>query len=330
MRGVLAALLLLAPPAAARTWQVGPDSEFKAPSAVARLVADGDTVLIAPGEYYDCAAWSANRLTIAATGPGAVLTDTTCQGKAIFITDGNDVTIQGLTFARARVGDGNGAGIRAQGGNLTIRDSRFVNNQTAILTAANPAATLTITGSRFESNGACDERRCVPGLGAGGIGVLRVERSVFTGGRGGTLVQSGALRTEIRASRLEDGEDGRAAVLLEVQAPGSVFIEGNDFQKGAHATGPAAIALRRGGRAPAIRIAANSLANESGRPAVLVLDWTAGDPVLAGNRVGGDDAELSTSGVLRSRASAAAHGAVEMARAAAGQVKRLVRPLLPF
>jgi hypothetical protein len=39
---------------------------------------DGGTVSIAPGVYYDCAQWHANRLTIAATGPGVQLTDTAC------------------------------------------------------------------------------------------------------------------------------------------------------------------------------------------------------------------------------------------------------------
>ena len=56
-------------------------------------------------------------------------------GKALLITNGNNITIRNLTLQRARVPDQNGAGIRAQGNNLTIDHVRFLNNQDGILAA---------------------------------------------------------------------------------------------------------------------------------------------------------------------------------------------------
>ena len=47
--------------------------------------------------------------------------------------DGSDITIRNLTFQRARVPDKNGAGIRAEGGNLTIEHSRFLNNENTFI-----------------------------------------------------------------------------------------------------------------------------------------------------------------------------------------------------
>ena len=44
-------------PAMARTLQVGADKEYKEPSKAAAAARDGDTVVIDPGEYFDCAAW---------------------------------------------------------------------------------------------------------------------------------------------------------------------------------------------------------------------------------------------------------------------------------
>lgn len=330
MRCFVAALLLLASPAA-RVWQVGPQAELKLPSNAARVAEAGDTVVIAPGEYLDCAVWNQDRLTIRSSGPGVVLTDRTCQGKAIFVVNGTDVAISGITFTRARVGDGNGAGIRAQGGNLAVRDSRFVNNQAGILMAANPAASLTVADSRFEANGACDGGRCTASLMVGDIASLRIERSVFAAARGGMLVQSGAGHTEIRDSRLEDGPDGHAAALLEVTAPGSVAVVGNALQKGPGATGPAAIALRHGGNAVGeLRFRGNTLRNDTGAAAVFVLDWTSGNPLLEANTIPAGDTAVSSQGVLRNRAGSAAHTAVDAAWDVARWAKRTARSVLAF
>ena len=41
--------------AQAATLEVGPDKPFKQPSAAVAAAKPGDTVSIAPGQYYDCA-----------------------------------------------------------------------------------------------------------------------------------------------------------------------------------------------------------------------------------------------------------------------------------
>src|SRR5204863_598500 len=43
--------------ASARTLTVGLNSQLRSPSAAAAMVKNGDTVLIEPGEYSDCAVW---------------------------------------------------------------------------------------------------------------------------------------------------------------------------------------------------------------------------------------------------------------------------------
>jgi hypothetical protein len=54
-------------------------------------------------------------------------------GKDLFVTDGNDITIRVLTLTRARVPDGNGAGIRAEGGDLTVQNVHSPTTQDACL-----------------------------------------------------------------------------------------------------------------------------------------------------------------------------------------------------
>ena len=122
--------------------EVGPTQRLKLPSQAAAAAGAGDIIRIAPGEYADCAVWRASRLTIEATGDGTVLTGKTCAGKGIFVIDGNDITVRNITFMRAEVPDHNGAGIRAEGRNLTVKKSRFIDNENGLL--ANPKSESTI------------------------------------------------------------------------------------------------------------------------------------------------------------------------------------------
>ena len=81
-------------------------------------------------------------MTIEGTASGVVLTDKTCQGKALFVIHAADVTVRNITFQRARVPDGNGAGIRAEGINLTLENDKFLNNEEGILAGNNPTSSM--------------------------------------------------------------------------------------------------------------------------------------------------------------------------------------------
>jgi hypothetical protein len=138
---------------AAAILEVGPGRAYAAPSAAIAAAADGDTVAIDPGTYFDCAVVNRNRLAIVATGPDAVITDKACGGKALFVVAGRATVIRGLTFARARVPEGNGAGIRGEADDLTLEDCAFVNNQMGVMMAGSAGGTLRIVNSRFSDNG---------------------------------------------------------------------------------------------------------------------------------------------------------------------------------
>src|ERR1700749_2426057 len=76
---VLAGMVGLAGPVAARTLAAGPEREWKEASGAPGVAEDGDPVLIDPGAYFDCLSIQRNHLTIAGAGPGVVLTDRTCE-----------------------------------------------------------------------------------------------------------------------------------------------------------------------------------------------------------------------------------------------------------
>jgi len=130
---LLAIGLSLAVPADAKTLLVGANQEIKMPSAAAAIARNDDKIVIDPGEYFDCAIWNANGLTIEGKGDGVIITDKACAGKGLFVVDGDNTTIRNITFTRARVPDGNGAGIRLEGANLRVEHSRFINNENGIL-----------------------------------------------------------------------------------------------------------------------------------------------------------------------------------------------------
>jgi hypothetical protein len=300
------ALLALAPShqAVAKTLEVGPDKPYKQPSAAIAAAAEGDTIAIAPGEYFDCAVVSANRLTIQGTGPdaSAVLTDKSCAGKGMLVTDGNDITIRNLTLTRARVPDGNGAGIRAEGVNLTVDHVKFINNQNGIL--ANPVANsvITIRDSEFIRNGSCDGG-CAHGVYAGDIKQLRIERSRFSDTRRAHHIKSRALLTEVIGCNISDGPEGTASYLVEIPNGGAVLIRDNTMEKGPKAENhTAAIMIGSEGvthRTPEITIANNTFRNAGNYSTFFVVNMTATEAMLTGNKLSGQVDALKGDGVVK-------------------------------
>lgn len=333
-RAALAAGVLLAAGAArGEVLKVGPEEALKAPSDAARVARDGDVVLIAPGEYYDCAIWRQNGLTIAgpedAAAP-AVLTDVTCQGKAIFVIAGQGVTVRHLTFARARVWDGNGAGIRAEGRDLTVAHSRFVDNQAAILSAAQPDGTIAVLDSSFERNGARLGEGCVATLEIGALRQLRIERGTFGPVRSCDMVRArGVQRTDVQESRFEDGP-GAAARHMVAQEGGGLMVRASRFVRGPQAEAAAVLLRDLSGAGPGVQVRESVLENASGRRLALLHNLSPGRAVLAGNRVGPGDVELDESGYWTAKARGIARGAIDALRGAAGAARRAVRSMLPF
>ncbi len=322
-RAVLAQVLLvpcvLATPAAARTLTVGPGQAYEAPSAASRVAQDGDTVLIQPGEYFDCAVWDRNNLVIAGAAPGVVITDRTCQGKALFVVVGNSTTIRDLTLARARVLDGNGAGIRLEGQGLTLDRVQFVNNQVGLLSGGT-GAPVRITGCSFEAGGSGGDRPTYAVL-VGEAPLLRIEASTFAGVKGGQI-STGAARTELVGNRIGSGT-GDAPGWAVLATGGALSMQDNVVQLGPKPPrlNGAVLATDTG----PVELRGNRLINETGEAATLLLDWTGSDWVAESNQVGRGDTVRSTSGLLRHRVLAIYQGTKDTLRGFAGQAKRGLR-----
>jgi hypothetical protein len=285
------ALLIAALPASARTLEVGPGKQFAQPSLAAAAAKDGDRVMIAAGQYFDCAVWSQNNLTIeGASTQDTVITDKTCQGKAIFVIPGSNVTVRSLTLTRARVPHGNGAGIRAEGRNLLVERVRFIDNQNGILTVDQPQGELIVRDSEFVRNGTC-EQACAHGIYANRLALLRVERSTFRETRQGHHVKSRAIRTELLGCDIGDGPNGTSSYLLDVPNGGTVVIQNNRFEKGPKADNrAAAISIGAEGvdrPTPEIRVEGNQFSADGAYATVFVVNLTATPALLRNNQLHG-------------------------------------------
>ncbi len=215
----------------ARTLLVGPGRLLHLPSQAAAIAATGDRVEIDPGVYEDCAVWRADHLTISGAGPGVVIENRICQGKAIFVTDGADITIAGLTLRHARAPERNGAGIRAEGGDLTLRAMRFIDNENGILAAPMPHATIRIEDSMFADNGVCAPV-CAHGIYVNDLAKLSILGSRFFETHDGHHIKSRARATELIGNTITDGQHGTASYLVDLPNGGALLMRGNTLEKG--------------------------------------------------------------------------------------------------
>jgi Right handed beta helix region len=284
----------IASPASAAVLMVGPDQEYKLPSQAAHAASDGDTVKIEPsadkGGYFDCAVWYANDLTIEGVGKDVTITDKSCQGKALFVTVGKNITIRNLTFQRARVADHNGAGIRVEGANLRVENSRFLNNENGILAANAPQSTITILNSEFVGNGECT-RYCAHGIYVNNLALLDIEHSVFSDTHVGHDIKSRAARTQLIGNTIVDGPNGSASYLVDIPNGGSLVMRDNTLEKGPHATNHStAVTIGEEGvthPTPEITVVDNKFTNDTGFPTIFVRNITATPVKLAGNTLVG-------------------------------------------
>lgn len=165
--GILAALLAPAGrarggpgpqgPHDSRVLTVGPGRgrDFATIASAAMSARDRDIVEIDAGDYVDdVTVWSQNQITIRSVGGPARISSVarTAEGKAIFVVKGTDVAIEGIEFSGAEVPSQNGAGIRHEGGLLTVRDCVFERNEMGLLTWNSPAAEVVVERCEFRHN----------------------------------------------------------------------------------------------------------------------------------------------------------------------------------
>lgn len=308
--------------AGARTLIVGEGAAYQTLGAAVRAAQAGDTVRLGPGTFYECASLSQPGMVLEGAGPQTVISDLTCEGKALLIVRGADVTVRDLVLARARVPDMNGAGIRLEAQGLTVERVGFENVQVGVLAGIPGPGRIVVLDSSFRNGGVAGDRPTAA-LMVGEVAMLRVERSTFEDVKGGQI-SSAAVRTELVGNTIGTGaEPGAGPAVLA--SGGALVMRDNVLRVGPNAPPRDAAVTAIGGSA---ELRGNRMENTTGRSQRLLLDWSASSPALEGNTVGAGDTLVSSGGLWRHRVGGVAREAIGDARAAASATRRAVLGLL--
>jgi hypothetical protein len=242
----LPCLLLLAAAgrAQAGTLAVGPGKPYPAPCAAIAAAGNGDTIEIdAAGNYAgDVCGWSKNGLTLRGVGgrPKIDAAGRNAAGKGIWVIAGNDTTIENVELSGAKVPDQNGAAIRQEGNNLTLRDSYLHDNEDGILTGAGADSEILIERCEFASNGFGDGFSHNMYIGKVKRFTLRFSYSHHA--RIGHNVKSRALENHILYNRISDEADGTASYAVDLSNGGRSYLIGNLLQQGPRTDNPIIVA----------------------------------------------------------------------------------------
>lgn len=240
--GMLAWLLLGAGAAGAETLRVGAGEKLTKPSEAFGVARDGDVIEIAAGTYKgDVATIRQNGLTIRGMGKERVKIPAggkEAGGKAIWVTAGKDITIENIEFSGARVKDRNGAGIRPEGANLTVRNCRFYDCEDGILGGNGE---MLIEYCEFAHCGPVADPATHSLYISAACTKLTFQYNYSTDVIEGHLLKSRAKESWVLYNRLSD-EKGTGSAVADFPNGGFVVMVGNVLQKGVNAQNTRVIA----------------------------------------------------------------------------------------
>ncbi|WP_428355254.1 right-handed parallel beta-helix repeat-containing protein [Methyloprofundus sp.] len=216
-------------------YQVGSSSMYATPSDISREVGDNSIVEIEAGEYFeDVTVWRQSNITIRGIGGRAHLkaNGKAAEGKAIWVFKGNNVAIENIEFSEAKVASRNGAGIRMEGSNLTIRNCHFHDNEMGILTGKNLASEIIIENSEFNNNTVDYNRhkRLGHNIYIGEIAKFTLTGSYIHDAETGHNIKSRAHENYILYNKITDEKLG-SSYLLDMPNGGDAFVVGNLFHQ---------------------------------------------------------------------------------------------------
>lgn len=232
----LGALVLPAFSLPAAAWggllSVGPGKPYATPCQAFAAASHGDVIEIdAAGNYDgDVCVITKNQLVIRGVNGRAKIdaAGRAAAGKGIWVVAGDNTVIENIEFSGAKVPDRNGAGIRLDSGNLTVRNCVFRNNENGILGGF--YGKVLVEHSEFENNGHGDGFSHNIYLNAG-VAEFTLRFSASRRANAGHLVKSRAARNYILYNRLTQ-EDGTGSYEIDLSNAGLAYVIGNVLQQG--------------------------------------------------------------------------------------------------
>ncbi|HJM64711.1 MAG: right-handed parallel beta-helix repeat-containing protein [Roseibacillus sp.] len=211
--------------------RVGPGQAHTRLATAVSVAKDGDTIEIdARGNYRgDVCLIRASKLTLRGVGKGRAKFPAAGKSygrKGIWVVSGNDVTIENIEFSGVRVSDKNGAGIRSEGRDITIRNCRFHDCENGILGGAGVV--------RIEH---CEFSHCGLDGRSHNLYISKADQLIFQFNNShhaqmGHLLKSRARENHIRYNYFSDGQDGSSSYVINLPNGGRSVLVGNILCQG--------------------------------------------------------------------------------------------------
>ena len=154
---ILALISTAAVEAAAATRSVGPGKTYATPCTAFASAAAGDLVEIDGSATFsgDVCGIYTNNLTIRGINgrPKINANGSNAMGKGTWVIIGNDVVVENVEMFGAAVPDQNGAALRLEGNNFTLRGSFLHDNENGILGGITATSNVLIENTEFGHNG---------------------------------------------------------------------------------------------------------------------------------------------------------------------------------
>lgn len=235
--------------ASAATLSVGPGKTYAAPCAAFAKAKAGDIIEIDGSKTYsgDVCAISPSNLVIRGVNgrPKIDAAGKNAQGKGTWVVKGNSITVENVEMTGAKVPDKNGAALRLEGTNFTLRSSYLHRNENGILSGANTSSNVVIEYSEFERNGAGDGYS--HNLYIGNIGSLVFRHNYSHDALAGHNLKSRARVNTISYNRFSSTPSGSlkaGAPSYEIDLPnaGTAHVIGNVIHQPAAHNNPGMLA----------------------------------------------------------------------------------------
>lgn len=191
----------------------------------------GGIVRIEPGTYTEGATLKEGKDGVLISGaPGVVFDGAVTGGKGTFIIQSDNVTIDSIECRNVEVRDRNGACVRLESGDLTLRNVNFSNNENGLLTW-DRANKILVEDSLFEGNGKAGRAH---GLYISGAQQVIVRRSRIIGSKD----EGHGLKARTRYLLVENSVvaslEGNDSYLIDIPNGGSAVIRNSLLVEGAN------------------------------------------------------------------------------------------------
>lgn len=296
---------VMALPASAVTLGVGPGKAYATPCQAFAAAKSGDIVEIQGNNAYRgdvCGIYTSN-LTIRGVNGRPVIdaAGRNAMGKGTWVIVGNNIIIDNVEMFGAKVPDQNGAALRLEGVNFTLRSSYLHDNENGVLANAVPDSNILMEYNEFALNG--DGAGYTHNLYIGNVASLTFRHNYSHDANVGHNLKSRARINTIaynRFSSLPEGQAGSGKPSYEINVPnaGTTYIIGNVIQQPSANSNPSLIAYgEEGASNPShdLYIVNNTFLNDdSSRGTFVYIGTGVTKPALLQNNIFAGTGTLST------------------------------------